>query len=177
MEKLKLVSILVILLVGCNSNPVEPEIKDVSIEDYFPYDEYTNFTYRIIANNDTSFSYDEVNDRELNYEGQNVYCLNEHYYNIIINGEWREYDNFPSSDGEYIIFLKEPLEFGTQITETRYITKMNISLRTARFGIINNCIATSTLTGSGDTVYYAPEYGEIKRSFQGNYVVDLIEIE
>lgn len=175
MKNLILILVIVFLAINCSS-PTEP-INEITIEDYFPYDEYTIFTYRAVVNNDTSFYYDEVDEHILSYKEQNVYCLNGHYYNVIIDGEWREYDSFPSDSGEYIIFLKEPLEVGTQITETRYITKTDISLRTARFGIINNCIATSTQTGSGDTAYYAIGYGEIKRSFKDNYVIDLIEIE
>jgi len=169
----------------CGKQPVP---SNRTIEDYFPYDEYNELTFRSILNGtDTTFSTETVNSRSLRYMGQVVYQVNSYYYQVLIDGEWREYDGVPSDTTPYpLICLKEPLEIGTEQmyyinSWSCIISDIDVSLRTARMGIVNNCIELieKTETGFGrDTIYYALGYGEIRVIFydyHGRHFKELIE--
>lgn len=188
MKKFICIVILSILFASCIG---DESFNVKTVEDYMPYEKHTKFEYRHILNGtDTTYLTKIVNSRDLIYHGQTVYRVNWYYYNVIIDGEWREYDGMPTDTTRYYIYLKEPIETGIEWfvdpleTDNNsikyYISATNLNLST-EFGILENCIEISLYsTFRTDKYYYAPGYGKVKSTwddYSGSHTTELIEVE
>lgn len=157
----KPILVLVVVLIACKSSTA-PGPQQFTIEDYFPYSEYENFVYEYAYENGDTNSYTDEVTSTTEFQGQTVYVIDEYYYNVIIDGEWREYGEMPTEEGEYSLNLKEPLELGTNVESLShsYISGVNLTLNTY-LGELENCIEV-TFPNNGQRQYFAPGYGKVK---------------
>lgn len=168
----KLIPVLIVLLIACQSNTA-PETPSLSIEDYFPYDEYTELTYEMTDSEDTLIHTSKITST-IEFKGVIVYVIDQYYYNVVINGEWREYGEEPTEEGEYIVMLKEPLEVGTDLNSYSYIDEVGLVINTD-LGTLENCIKV-LFPNNGQERYFAPGYGLVK-DITPAYTKKLVEVE
>lgn len=164
--------LVLILAIACASSTA-PEVPQLTVKDYFPYGNYNEFTIEVEDGSETTTYTGKVTSTS-SFQGETVYVVNYYYYSVVIDGEWREYGEMPTEEGEYLTMLKEPLEEGTELNSYSHIDEVGLTLSTP-FGTLENCIKV-IFPNNGQARYFAPGYGIIKETVDDK-IKRLVEVK
>jgi len=178
----KIIPLLILLLIACQSNTAPEDIPEYTVENYFPLEigNTWNWIYKALIELDTFVLYEIKIDSSYIWNGKTVYetittywqrtrqiieCTP--YYNYYDGGIYEWECEKPSNDGSYFLRIKEPLETGNEWGRSSdaddqrlEITEIGIS-RSVEAGNFDDCIKVE-LVGSDQYWIYAPDVGLIE---------------